>query len=262
VRNGGSIVATFETSLYDQEGKRRRDFGLTDMFGVSYNDRVEGPMKNSYLRLKSDSEGGRFHPVLEGLEKAYRIVNGIWRLDVKSNLDFPSPVTLIPTYPDLPMEHVYPREPETDIRELYLRELGKSRIAYVPWDIDRTFWEILNVDHGMLLRNIISWATNEKPPVQVTGPGILDVTVWRQKKSMTVHLVNLSNPMMMKGPFREFIPIGEQKLQIKIPPNTKVKKIHLLVSDKSTGYEIRDDIVSLAVPSILDHEVVALDLVT
>ena len=37
---------------------------------------------------------------------------------------------------------------------------------------------------------------------------MLDVTVWRQRESMTVHLVNLTNPMMMKGPLREVIPIG------------------------------------------------------
>jgi hypothetical protein len=262
VKSGGSLVATFETSLYDQDGKKRQNFGLADVFGLSYNDRVEGPMKNSYLRLKSNSKTGRFHPVLNGLQDAYRIINGVWRLDVQPNLDFPSPVTLIPTYPDLPMEHVYPRKPETDIREVYLRELGESRIAYIPWDIDRTFWEIMNVDHGRLLRNIINWASNEEPPVKVTGPGILDVTVWRQKQSMTVHLVNLTNAMMMKGPFREFIRIGEQKLQIKTPRNTKVKKIQLLVSGTSPDYQIKDDIVSLTVPSILDHEVVALDLVT
>ena len=262
VKSGGSLVATFETSLYDESGKRRRNFGLADLFGMSYNDQVEGPMKNSYLRLKSSSKTGRFHPVLSGLEDAYRIINGIWRLDVKPNLDFPSPVTLIPTYPDLPMEHVYPRKPETDIREVYLRELGESRVAYIPWDIDRAFWEIMNVDHGRLLRNIINWAANEEPPVKVTGPGILDVTAWRQKKSMTVHLVNLTNAMMMKGPFREFICIGEQKLHIIIPRNTKVKNIHPLVSDKSPDYKTSDGIVSLTVPSILDHEVVALDLVT
>ena len=267
VQRGGSLVATFETSLYDEQGKQRRDFGLADLFGVSYNNRVEGPMKNSYLRLKSDSEKGRFHPVLNGLEDAYRIINGIWRLDVKPNLDFPSPVTLVPAYPDLPMEHVYPRKPDTNIREVYLRELGstvrcpaESRIAYIPWDIDRTFWDIMNVDHGRLLRNVIDWTLNEEPPVQVSGPGILDVTVWRQKQSMTVHLVNLTNPMMMKGPFREFIPIGEQKVQVQIPRNITIKKIHLLVGDKTPDYEIKDGIVSLTVPSILDHEVVALDI--
>ena len=66
--------------------------------------------------------------------------------------------------------------------------------------IDRTFWEVMAVDHGRVLRNAIAWATNEERPVTVVGAGVLDVTVWRQKDSMTVHLVNLTNPMMMKGP--------------------------------------------------------------
>ena len=49
------------------------------------------------------------------------------------------------------MEDVYPRIPETEIRELYLRESGTSRIAYFPGDIDRTFWQIMSADHGKLL---------------------------------------------------------------------------------------------------------------
>ena len=259
VRGGGSLVATFEASLYDEEGKPRRDFGLADVFGVSYGGRVEGPMRNSYLRLKPDANSGRFHPVLEGLNDAYRIVNGIWRLQVKPQVDFPSPITLIPSYPDLPMEHVYPRQPDTDIRELYLREQGESRIAYIPWDIDRTFWRIMTADHGVLLRNIVRWAINEEPSVEVAGPGVLDVTVWRQAKSMTVHLVNLTNPMMMKGPFRELIPIGEQRVRIRIPKDTKIERVHLLTGDKTCTYQSKRDTVELTVPSVLDHEVIALD---
>ena len=72
VENGGSILATYETSLYDEEGNRRADFGLSDLFGASFDGEVEGPMQNSYLRLKSDMGSGKFHPVLEGLEDAYR----------------------------------------------------------------------------------------------------------------------------------------------------------------------------------------------
>jgi hypothetical protein len=259
-QGGGSLIATFETSLYDEEGKRRQNFGLADLFGVSFNDKVEGPMRNSYLRLRSDPGTGRFHPVLAGLEDAYRIVNGIYRLDVKPQSEFPSPVTLIPSYPDLPMEHVYPRVPDPDTRELYLREMGSSRIAYVPWDIDRTFWEIMNADHGRLLGNVIRWAINEEPAVQVTGRGVLDITVWRQKQSLTVHLVNLTNPMMMKGPFRELIPIDKQEVRIRLPQNTKVETVRLLVADKTPEYRIADGAVTLTVPSVLDHEVVALDV--
>jgi hypothetical protein len=260
VQRGGSLIATFETSLYDEQGKQRQDFGLANLFGVSHNGRVEGPMKNSYLRLKSDSATGRFHPVLDGLENAYRIINGIYRVDVKPQSDFPSPVTLIPSYPDLPMEHVYPRTPETDTRELYLRELGAGRVAYIPWDIDRTFWEIMNADHGRLLGNIVRWAANEPPIAEVTGRGILDVTAWRQKQSITIHLVNLTNPMMMKGPFRELIPVDTQEVRIRVPQDANVEKVRLLVSDKVPEHTIQDGAVTLRVPSILDHEVIALDL--
>ena len=158
------------------------------------------------------------------------------------------------------MEHVYPRVPDPDTRELYLREQGSSRIAYVPWDIDRTFWEIMNVDHGRLLGNIIRWAVKEEPVVQVTGRGVLDVTVWRQKHSLTVHLVNLTNPMMMKGPFRELIPVDAQEVRIRVPQDAKVGKVRLLVSDKAPEHKIADGVVALTVPSVLDHEVVALDL--
>ena len=70
------------------------------------------------------------------------------------------------------MEDVYPRVPHTDTRELYLRDLGRSRVAYVPWDIDRTFWEVMSPDHGRLLRNVITWAMNERPIVEVDGRGV------------------------------------------------------------------------------------------
>ena len=259
VAEGGSILATFETSLYDETGRRRTDFGLADLFGVSFDKNVEGPMQNSYLRLKKDPETNQFHPALKDLEDAYRIINTIHRVKVTPRGSFPSPVTLIPTYPDLPMEDVYPRIPETGIRELYLLETGKGRMAYFPGDIDRSFWQIMSADHGKLLRNTIRWALEEEAIVEVKGPGVVDVTVWRQESSMTVHLVNLTNPMMMKGPFRELIPVDEW-VSVTIPQGTKVKGVHLLVSGQKPSFEIKGDKIAMTVPKIYDHEIVGIDL--
>ena len=166
VRRGGGLVATYETSLYDEWGVARSDFGLADLFGVSFAGRREGPVRNSYLRLEHEAAGG--HPLLRGLEDAPRIIHGVWQLEVKATQPFPNPpVTLIPSYPDLPMEKVYVREPRTDIPQVFLRETGAGRVVYFPWDIDRTFWEVLSVDHLKLLRNAVAWATNEDPPVSV-----------------------------------------------------------------------------------------------
>jgi len=173
VQGGGSVLATFATSLFDERGKRRDNFGLADVFGVSFGGRVDGPMQNSYLSLDADPATGRRHPVLAGLDDTPHIINGVFRLDVRPTMPFPSPITLIPSYPDLPMEDVYPRVPHTEVREVYLRDLGRSRVAYVPWDIDRTFWDVMAVDHGRLLKNLVAWTTNERQPVEVTGPGLL-----------------------------------------------------------------------------------------
>lgn len=260
VASGGGVVATFETSLYDEWGVRRKDFGLSDLFGVRFKGQIEGPMQNSYLRLERDPATGKPHPLLAGLEAAPRIVNGVRRVEVEPAQPFGhSPLTLIPSYPDLPMEKVYPRVEKTDIAQVFLRELGRGRVAYFPWDIDRTFWEVLCVDHGKLLRNAVAWATNEDPVVTVAGPGVLDVTVWEQKSSVTVHLVNLTNPMMMKGPVRELIPVGEQLVRVRLPEGKRARKVRLLALGKAVRAERSGSYISFKVPSVLDHEVAAID---
>jgi hypothetical protein len=260
VEDGGSIVATFETSLYNEQGKARSNFGLSELFNVSYGNAVEGPMRNSYLRLKSDPATKQFHPILEGMEDAHRIINTIHCVKVQpeGNANFPAPVTLIPTYPDLPMEDVYPRVPDTDTREIYLRKIGKGRVAYIPGDLDRSFWQLLNTDHGRLLRNTIRWALNEKPIVEIKAAGVIDVAVWEQKSSMTVHLVNLTNPMMMKGPFRELYPVDAQ-VSIRIPHNKKVAGVRLLMMDIKPAFVNKEGVITLEVNKILDHEIVAVD---
>jgi len=259
VKRGGSLLATFATSLYDETGRQRKDFGLADVFGVSFAGQIDGPMHNSYLNLEPDSLTGRRHAIIDGFEDATRIINGVFRIAVRPTESFASPLTLIPTYPDLPMEDVYPRVTRTDTRELYIRTIGASRVAYFPWDIDRTFWEVLSVDHGRLLRNAVRWAANEPQPVEVEGPGILDVTAWRQRDSMTVHLVNLTNPMMMKGPLRETIPIGPQRARIRLPAGTRAKKIQLLTARSSPHVEQSGNVITVTVPFVDGHEVIAID---
>jgi hypothetical protein len=261
VERGGGLIATYETSLYDEWGLKRSDFGLGDLFGVTFKGAIDGPMQNSYLRLETDPTTGKRHALLAGLEDAPRIINGTRCVEVASTRPFlHPPLTLIPSYPDLPMEKVYPRVLKTDVPQVYLGDVGPGRVVYFPWDIDRTFWEVLSVDHFKLLRNALTWATNEDPPVTVIGPGVLDVTLWRQKASLTVHLVNLTNPMMMKGPLRELIPIGEQKVRVRLPEGTQAKSVRLLAAAKRPRVVRSGQYLSITVPAILDHEVVAIDL--
>ena len=260
VRGGGGIVATLETSLYDETGAARADFGLADLFAARRTGPIEGPMHNSYLRLHHGDGKGPSHPLLAGFDDVPRIINGVWRVPVTPATPTASAgLTLIPSYPDLPMEMVYPRGERNDLPQLFAREADGGRVVYFPWDVDRVFWEVLSADHGRLLANAVEWATNEERPVTVSGRGVLDVTIWRQKASMTVHLVNLTNPMMMKGPVRELLPIGEQRVRVRIPERETVARVHLLVADQTPRVDMSAGYVDVTVPTIADHEVVAID---
>ena len=261
VANGGSVVATLETSLYNEGGERRSDFGLASLFGASFAGKVEGPMLNSYLNLQKEPSG-KIHPLLAGIGDTQRIINGTHQVHVTAaGNSLPAPLLIEPTYPDLPMEAVFPRGNAAHDPGVFLREVGKGRVVYFPGNIDRTFWDVLAGDHALLLRNAVLWASNEPGPLEVEGKGVLDVAFWSQKDSVTAHLVNLTNPMMLKGPIREIIPISGQKVSIRLPKDgRRVSKARLLVAGSEVPFREEDGAIVVQVPTIELHEVVALDL--
>ena len=119
---------------------------------------------------------------------------------------------------------------------------------------------MLHTDHLRILRNAFDWTLRGVRPVRVEGPGLVEVTLWRQERSLTAHLVNLSNPMMFKGPLRELLPVGEQRVRIELPAGTRAAAVKLLVSGTAPAYRADAGALTLTVPSILDREVVAVDL--
>jgi Hypothetical glycosyl hydrolase 6/Beta-galactosidase trimerisation domain len=262
VQGGGSLVATYETSLYDEWGVRRQNFGLASTFGASFAGSVQTSMLNSYLSLGKDPVTGTYHPLLTGFEDATRIINATNQVNVNpTHKNAPSPLQIVPSYPDLPMEEVFPPPLTEHEPGVFLSETGSSRVVYFPGDIDHTFWEILDVDHAKLLRNAVLWATNEPAPVTIEGQGVIDLSIWEQNNSMTAHLVNLTNPMMMKGPVREIIPITNQRVRIQIPEGRRVARAKLLVAGKPIPYQVQKNFILVDVPTIAVHEVVAIDFV-
>ena len=77
MQQGGRIVATHETSLYDEWGARRRDFGLSELYGCSYGGSIEKAVRNSYLSITPG------HALTRGLEDTPRIIGATGYVTVK-----------------------------------------------------------------------------------------------------------------------------------------------------------------------------------
>jgi len=94
VEKGGGLVATHETSLYDERGRRRDDFRLAGLFGASFAGSVIERQQNAYLNLEDHS-----HPLLAGLEYAGRMIHGVKRVEIRTAPGLRAPLMTVPTYP-------------------------------------------------------------------------------------------------------------------------------------------------------------------
>ena len=255
VKRGGNVIATYQTSLYDGDGRQRADFGLADLFGSSAAGKAEGPLKNAYLTLR------HAHPAIAGLSDINRTIGPLYRQPVTARDQADVALTLVPSYPDLPMERVFTDKTETNLPMAICRQVGRGRVAYLPMDIDRTFAELGHGDHLTLLRAMLDWTHHEAHPLQIEGPGLLDIACWRQDKSMTAHLVNLNNPMTMRGSYREAIRTGPYRVRMQLPRGKGAAQARLLTAGMAVPHRAADGWVEVDVPYIDFHEVVAIDLI-
>jgi len=260
VRRGGSLVATYETSLCDEEGNPRKDFGLADLFGASFVSRVNTKTAEQNTYLYPQKQNPLYPTLLKGMEDAETLIGGTWQLNVKAHPNAAQqPLSRIPAVANLPMEKTFWTVDKTDIPDVYMNQVGEGRVVYFPWDIDRVYWEVMAHDHGRLILNSIEWATNEPSPLRVTGQGMFDATAWMQKNSMTVHLVNLTNPMAMRPQMHELIASPPQSVEIDIPKGKRVARVHTLMKEASMPHSLAGNTLKFHVSSVLDYEVIAID---
>jgi hypothetical protein len=246
---GGSVLATFETSRYDEWGDRRGGLALAELFGASAGD-VIGPLGNSYMRIEAR------HPLTEGFEGTAVLPGPENRLAVKSA--GAAVLTVVPWYPAFPPEMVFPRTPRTDEPAVVLREQGRSRIAYFPGDVDRTFWRSGHPDLGRLLVNAVRWLRAGDAPVSVEGEGVIEAFAWETEPGYALHLLNYTNPNMTRAFIRRFYPVGAQAARLDVPPGRRISRVEALRAGRVLRFRQDGQRVSFEVPGVLDYEVVAL----
>lgn len=248
---GGSLLATFETSMYDERGRKRPNFGLADVFGIRKAGEIIGTNGNAYCaRIE------RHHEILTGFSNTDWIAGAEYRVPV-SPIDSPV-LTVVPGSVAYPPELSYPMPSHTNEPAVVIREKGASRRVYVPGDIERTMWRSGHTDLNNLLKNCIRWIAGDNVPVRIEGAGMIETFAWRTQPGFAVHVLNYTNPAVHKGWIREFYPIGEQTVSLRLPQGTKIKQVELLCAAKSIPFHVSGSTVSFTIPRILDYEVAAL----
>jgi hypothetical protein len=250
VDGGGSLLATFETSLYTERNERRAEFGLADVFGIRKNGEAVGTNGNAYLaRIE------RQHEILAGFTNTHWIPGAENRIPV-APVDAPV-LTVVPGFVAYPPELSYPTQPRTNEPAVVVRQKGKSRLVYFPGDVERTMWRSGHTDLARLLQNAIRWVAGGNPPVTIDGDGVIETFAWETEAGYAVHILNYTNPAMHRGWIRQFYPIGAQKVRMAVPAGRRVSRVELLRAGKNVAFARRGDAIEFTIPGVVDYEVAA-----
>ena len=285
VTAGGGLLATGESSLYNEWGDRRPDFALADLLGVHSTETYHGAESatarprddwsaHTYLRLTPELRAevygpqtgdeppiaGERHPALHGFAETDILPFG-GRLEiVRADADTEALLTFIPPFPIFPPEISWMAQPQTAVPGLLIKETtGQGRVAYLAADIDRCYGRDNHPDHADLLANIIRWLAHDRLPLRVSGAGFVDCHLYRQPGRLILHLINLTSAQTWRAPIHELIPVGPLQITLTLPEGFTPSTGRLLVAETKVTPVLQGGVINITLPTVLDHEVIIIE---
>jgi len=252
-RRGGSIMASFETGLYDENLKPRAEFGVAGLLDISKDGNAIGTNGNAYYgRIE------RSHLILDGFTDTNWLPGAQNRVPLKPVRD--AVLTVVPGFVRYPPELAYPPVPHTNEPAVVLGDNGPSRVAYFPGDIERTYWLTGHGDLLRLMHNTIRWITRDERVVSVEGEGFIEIFAWETDPGYAVHVLNYTNPNAHHGWMQSVYPLGSQIVSLKLPPGVRVKSVELLSSEQSVPFRMENQVLRFTIPRVGDYEVAAVSV--
>ncbi|MCC7352685.1 MAG: family 10 glycosylhydrolase [Anaerolineae bacterium] len=275
VRAGGGLIATYETSLYDEKGRRRSDFGLGDLFGVSYrknHETVEPGRLNfhedvpdPHVRIVGD------HPISAGIPagKFLGIAEGDWR-DVKVEYLLTAPTGNAGTIAAelyLPTGGTYGRTfafPYGHPPAIVASEYGKGRVVYFAFAAGRRYLERAQGPLRRLIANAVCWATREGVPFQIEAPAsvIANLAQRADGRLLALHLVNFTGNMYETPSYKvDYVaPVENVTAQVRVPPGCTVTAVTRLTTGAPLPYQWHDGVIRFTIPRLEMWESVVIAL--
>lgn len=217
VKNGGGLVASFETSLYDENYQKRDDFALADLFRAKYVGTNVVTQRVENLSLTLDAE----HPILDDpIIKAKQ--NTAWLIPgnppAKGSLALIASATEVKALDGGKVLSTYNvAAPAKKASERYpaviASEYGKGRVVYFPASVDKGMFFYPDAYMRQMLHRATTWAARDvPPPFEVEGPLIL-TTAFREQpeqKRYVVHLLNQGSSWGQHSIYQKLAPLPEE----------------------------------------------------
>jgi len=236
VKSGGNLVATHLTSVADELGRRRPDFGLADVFGAHLH--AEEPVE---------------------IPDLYLLPSG-WPEGVPQD---PQVVRFEATDSDAVIARTVDRGHRRTLGPAVVkRAFGAGQVIYIGSSLEAVYEEtrmaVIRDYLASLLDPLIGqFRQYDVPP----RPGLMaHYTV--SGNSLLLHLLgNTGNKWKKLRQREEYLPISDVKARVRIPSASKVKAVRLLRAGCASDYSVKDGWLEVSLPQVKIHELIQVELV-
>jgi type 1 glutamine amidotransferase len=247
VKQGGGLVATYETSLYDENGNYREDFLLSDVFGASYCGNTG--FYSDFLEM------GEEHPVTSGLSREIPLQHQGPQLKVRAKPGAEVLARVVtPYWKDDPFNYVQLLQPpgiHTELPAVITHKYGEGRVVYLPNRTDAVYAALNISEARRLLGNAVRWAAGEEI-LEIEAPSCIETTLFAQEAEgrTIVHLVNTQ-------PTEETIPVTDITARIRF--KKPITKVYLAPDSTELEYSVEGDTVEVRVPKVEYHNMIVIE---
>lgn len=203
VAQGGTLIATGETGLYDERGQRRDGFILESFPTIRVN--LAADKLETYVEIGAEE--------LDFPKTRLLHLDG-WYFYTEQKADAERLLKLLPPPKYGPPELCFPELEPEDHPGVLTRRSGKGQAIYLPWLPEWLYFRDGLPEHRELLAQLIGQAS--EPAVKLRGAGPLEVTVRAKDHGagdLVVHLVNYAG--QRQSAYEEPPAIGGLRLGVK-----------------------------------------------
>ena len=238
VKDGGNIISTFETSLYNENGEKLDNFELHDVFGIENSGAIFGPLNWDFV-YPSDNK----HFSLKEIRNNY-INAPTYGLKLKAKAK-------VPVLFCKPLAGSYAGSPEVTTSPFIIENaFGKGRSAYMAGTFGGSLNKFHFPDYYQILFNLVSEFSNSLVRLE-NAPSSVEINLREKENSIFVYLINFTSEM--RRPIQKIIPC--LNITIDILLKNKVKSVKALASGECIKFIGKGNSISFVLPALEDYEV-------
>jgi hypothetical protein len=231
VAAGGSLLATYKTSLYDERGASRGDFALSDLFGVSYAGRDEDTRRDCYQWVLD-----RRSRLLAGLGDTDMLAAGgsTAMVDLRSTSNAKAVLAHVPVIVNQPPERAWREKIPSEHPSLVVNRFGKGTVVYLASQIDKNVMTSGHEDFRMVLGNAFDVLLGRRSSLTTDAPQCVSVSLLASLSQPGSYLLSLVNSASTPyRPLRRLVPVFDISVVLRLPAGAGYRM--RLVSDEKAA---------------------------